>query len=158
MFMKLGSKSRPGFGKVLFPALLVLVLLLGFRDSSGQAPSQGIVRPLARAKFAPGDDVKCLSDVLENGDPATGPSTFLLKAPPKCLVPPHFHSAEEQLIVVSGEVSTGMDGMPDTVLGSGGFAMMPGNKPHWFSCVGKAECLMFVTFDRKYDITWVKQK
>jgi quercetin dioxygenase-like cupin family protein len=158
MLMKLGSISRPGFDKVLFPALLALVLSLGAIAGSGQAPSQGIVRPLAAAKFAPGDDIQCLYDLLENGDPATGPSTFLLKAPPKCVVPPHFHTAEEQLIVVSGDVSTGMEGMLDTVLGSGGFAMMPGKKPHWFSCVSKTECLMFVTFDRTYDITWIKQK
>jgi quercetin dioxygenase-like cupin family protein len=158
MLMKLGNISTPDFYKVLFPALLVLVLSLGATTGSGQAPSQGIVRPFAGAKFAPGDDIKCLSEVLENGDPATGPSTFLLKAPPKCVVPAHFHTAEEQLIVVSGEVSTGMDGMSDTSLGPGGFAMMPGNKPHWFSCVSKTDCLMFVTFDQKYDITWVKRK
>jgi quercetin dioxygenase-like cupin family protein len=156
--MKLGSIFRPGFDKVLFPVLLVLALSLGAIAGSGQAPSEGTVRPLAAAKFAPGDDIRCLYDLLENGDPATGPSTFLLKAPPKCAVPPHFHTAEEQLIVVSGEVSTGMEGMSDTILGSGGFAMMPGKKPHWFSCVSKIECLMFVTFDRTYDITWVKQK
>jgi quercetin dioxygenase-like cupin family protein len=78
---------------------------------------------------------------------------ILLEAAPGCVVPPHFHTAEEQLIAVRGEVSTGMEEMSATLLGPGGFAMMPGKKTHWFTCVSKTECLMFVTFDQKYDIT-----
>jgi quercetin dioxygenase-like cupin family protein len=86
----------------------------------------------------------------------TGPSTAIMKAKPNCVVPPHYHTAEEQLIIVKGDVSTGMEGMKDTVLGPGGFAMMPSKAPHWFSCTAKEECLMFVTFDRVYDIVWLK--
>jgi len=44
---------------------------------------------------------------------------------------------------VKGYVSTGMEGMKDTVLGPGGFAMMPSKAPHWFTCTAKEECLMF---------------
>jgi len=28
-----------------------------------------------------------------------------MKAKPKCVVPPHYHTAEEQLIIVKGNVS-----------------------------------------------------
>jgi hypothetical protein len=49
-----------------------------------------------------------------------------------------------------------MEGMKDAVLGPGGFAMMPGKAPHWFTCTAKEECLMFVTFDRAYDVVWIK--
>jgi len=35
--------------------------------------------------------------------------------------------------------------------------MMASKQVHWFSCTAKEECLMFVTFDRAYDIVWVKQ-
>jgi hypothetical protein len=34
--------------------------------------------------------------------------------------------------------------------------MMPSKAPHWFTCTAKGECLMFVTFDRAYDIVWIK--
>ena len=60
--------------------------------------------------------------------------------------------------MVRGEVLTGMEGMSETVLGPGGFAMMPGKAVHWFTCTSKDACLMFVTFDRTYDIVWVKEK
>jgi quercetin dioxygenase-like cupin family protein len=138
----------------------VVMLLCMVAAGSAQAPRQGVVRPLSAVKFAADDDVKCLAGVLENGDPASGPSTFILKAPTGCVVAPHYHTAEEQLIVVRGEVSTGMEGMSETVLGPGGFAMMPGKAVHWFTCTAASKdgCVMFVTFDRTYDIVWVKEK
>jgi len=143
----------------LFLACLCLLLAVTL---TAQAPESGaktgIVRQLADVKFPPGDGPDCLQFVLENGDLNTGPTTAIMKATPKCVVPPHYHTAEEQLIIVKGYVSTGMEGMKDTVLGPGGFAMMPSKAPHWFTCTAKEECLMFVTFDRAYDIVWLKPR
>lgn len=111
---------------------------------------------LRDAHFVQDEDVKCLMSALENGNPDTGPSTFLLKAPAGCRVAPHYHSAEEQLIVIRGSVLTGMRGMRSVTLTAGGVAVMPGKAIHWFSCEGKDPCLMAVTFSQKYDIVWVK--
>ena len=136
---------------------LVAALLFGLAFSmAAQAPKSGIVRQLSDVKFPAGEGPDCLQFFLENGDLNTGPTTAIMKAAPKCVIPPHYHTAEEQLIIVKGNVSTGMEGMPDTVLGPGGFAMMPSKAPHWFTCTAKEECLMFVTFDRAYDIVWLK--
>jgi quercetin dioxygenase-like cupin family protein len=132
--------------------------MIGRSVGRAQEAKHGMVKPLADVKFDPDDDVKCLRGVVENGNPDTGPSTFLLKAGANCVVAPHYHTAEEQLIVVSGDVLTGMHGMKETMLGGGGFAMMPGKETHWFTCTSKDGCLMFVTFDRKYDIVWVKDE
>lgn len=138
---------------------LIAALLLGLALSlSAQAPKSGIARQLSDVKFPAGEGPDCLQFFLENGDMKTGPSTAIMKATPGCVIPPHYHTAEEQLIIVKGNVSTGMDGMQDTVLGPGGFAMMPSKAVHWFTCTAKEECLMFVTFDRAYDIVWVKKK
>ena len=113
------------------------------------------ITALKDVPFAQDEDVKCLQSALETGNPDTGPSTFILKAPAGCRVPAHFHSAEEQLVVVRGTVATGMKGTPSVALTAGGFAVMPGKAIHWFSCEGKEPCLMMVSFDRKYDIVWV---
>jgi quercetin dioxygenase-like cupin family protein len=139
------------------PPLRLAILLLGIASlSQTQTKNHGAVRPLSELKFDPDDDVKCLFSAVESGDLAKGPSTIILKAPPNCLVPWHYHTAEEQLIVVQGSVQTEMEGMSPRALGPGGFAMMPSKATHQFSCRSKTECLMFVTFDRKYDIFWVK--
>jgi quercetin dioxygenase-like cupin family protein len=154
---KIVTNLRTPAGKLLRVMPFVLMLLFAVVAGSAQSSKLGTVRPLAAAKFAPDDDVKCLADVLENGDPASGASTFLLKAAADCVVPAHYHTAEEQLMVVRGDVLTGMQGMSPQVLGAGGFATMPGKQVHWFTCNSKEGCLMFVTFDRTYDIVWVKQ-
>ena len=134
--------------------LLLAVTLSAQGPQSGTKP--GVVRQLSEVKFPAGEGPDCLQFFLETGDLKTGPATAIMKAAPKCVVPPHYHSAEEQLFIVKGNVSTGMQGMQDTVLGPGGFAMMPSKQPHWFTCAGKEECLMFVSFDGPYDIVWLK--
>ncbi|MGD0435604.1 MAG: cupin domain-containing protein [Bryobacteraceae bacterium] len=137
-------------------ALLVLALTAVAGLASAQSMDKGAARPLAQVKFAQDDDVKCLASALENGDPGKGASTFILKAPPNCVVPWHYHTAEEQLIVVQGTVLTEMEGMSARALAPGGFAMMPGKAKHQFSCQSKSPCILFVMFDRTYDIFWVK--
>jgi quercetin dioxygenase-like cupin family protein len=135
--------------------LMILLVVVG-AGSQGQAPSHGVVTPLASATLVFDGEPECLKVARENGDPDKGPSTFLLEAPSGCVVPAHYHTAEEQLMVVRGDVLTGMDGMPETTMGPGGFAMMPSKAMHWFTCKSKETCLMFVTFDRMYDIVWAK--
>jgi CubicO group peptidase (beta-lactamase class C family) len=120
-----------------------------------QSASPHAVTPLLNAKFILDEDVSCLSDALETGDPEKGPSTFALKARPGCLVPWHYHTAQEQLIVVQGTILTEMQGMRPASLGPGGFAFMQSQEKHQFTCAGAGECLLFVMFDRSYDIHWV---
>ena len=145
--------------RFLFLACSCLLVVITLSAQALKTESRaGIVRQLSEVRFPAGEGPDCLQFFLENGEMKTGPSTAIMKAKANCVVPPHYHTAEEQLIIVKGNVSTGMEGMQDTVLGPGGFAMMPSKVPHWFTCTGKEECLMFVTFDRAYDIVWLKDK
>jgi hypothetical protein len=117
----------------------------------------GDIKPLASVKFAPDPDVKCLLSAVETGDPKTGRSTLILKAPSGCLVPWHSHTAEEQLIVITGSVMSEMlDHKAPARLGPGGFAVMGSRMPHQFTCLARPGCLMVVAFDGPYDIFWGK--
>src|SRR6267378_1477726 len=136
-------------------ALAILIAAVG-ATLHGRGQAHGVVTPLASANLVFDGEPACLKVARENGDPDIGASTFLLEAPSGCVVPAHHHTAEEQLMVVRGDVLTGMDGMPETTMGPGGFAMMPSKAMHWFTCKSKVTCLMFVTFDRKYDIVWAQ--
>jgi quercetin dioxygenase-like cupin family protein len=138
------------------PLVTLLVVWAASLQGQGQNSPHGIVTPLASAKLVFDGEPACLKVARENGDPDTGASTFLLEAPSGCVVPAHYHTAEEQLMVVRGDVLTGMDGMPEQTLGPGGFAMMPSKVMHWFTCKSKDICLLFVTFDRTYDVVWAK--
>jgi hypothetical protein len=83
----------------------------------------GDIKPLDSIKFEPDPDVKCLLSAVEAGDLKTGRSTLILKAPSGCVVPWHSHTAEEQLIVITGSVVSEMLDHKATRLGPGGFAL-----------------------------------
>jgi gentisate 1,2-dioxygenase len=117
----------------------------------------GRVNPFASLPLAQDSDVACLQSALETGNSQAGPSTWILKAPPGCVAPWHWHTAQEQLLVVAGDVMAEMTDHPPTLLQAGGFAMMPGRMAHQFTCRGAEPCVMFVTFDGGYDIKWGKK-
>ncbi len=137
--------------------LVVCAALLAAATLTADDAPHAVV-PLADVKFVVDEDVKCLAGALESGDPDQGPSTFILKAAPRCVVPWHLHTAAEQLFVATGHVLTEMEGVRPATLGAGGFAAMPGKVKHQFTCSSAVECILFVTFDQRYDITWVRPK
>ncbi len=108
----------------------LLIVLAAVASSQGQTPHHGVVTPLASAKLASDGAPASLKSALENGDPDTGASTSVLEAAPGCVVPAHYHTGEEQLMIVRGDVLTGMEGMSKQTLAPGGFAMMPGKAMH----------------------------
>jgi hypothetical protein len=64
-------------------------------------------------------------------------------------------TAEEELIIIGGIVVADMTQHPSTRLGLGGIHQMGSRMaPHQFSCQATADCLMFVTFNKPYDIRW----
>jgi len=125
-------------------------------STSGGLHTSGAAKPLPEVHFLQDSDVKCLSYAVEAGNPDTGPSTHILKFPKGCGYPWHYHTAEEQLMVVQGTVSVQMDKSAAELLATGGFAFMPSKVPHRFSCVSEHGCFAFVHFDRAYDIFWMK--
>jgi quercetin dioxygenase-like cupin family protein len=143
---------KRGMNWTLVACLAVLITGTALAEDA----AKGTIRPLSSVKFLPDQDVKCLLSAVETGDPATGRSTLVLKASPGCVVPWHFHTAEEQLTIISGNVLAEMSGHQPTRLGPGGFAVMAGHMPHQFTCQGRSACLMFVAFDGAYDIYWGK--
>ena len=116
--------------------------------------TMGAAHSLGSIRFEADSDVKCLLSAVETGDPNTGPSTIILKAPTGCVVPWHSHTAQEQAVVIQGAVKMEMADAPATLLGPGGFAVMRGRVPHQFTCEQKAACLIMVWFDAKYDLFW----
>jgi hypothetical protein len=136
--------------------LLAASVLVGVAISSGQSSNKGIARALSTVKFEQDEHVKCLMEAVESGEYARGPSTLILKTPPKCLVPWHYHTSAEQLIVIRGSVLAEMEGMAPAALGPGGFAMMPSQSKHEFSCKSNNECILVVSFDGPTETTWLK--
>lgn len=90
---------------------------------------------------------------VENGDPGKGAFTGLAKVGPGCVIPWHWHSANESLMFVSGRAKVEMKGTPASPLGPGDYAYLPAKQPHLFTCL--STCAFFLSSDAKFDIHYI---
>jgi len=141
--------------KVSVGTIALLLCIIG--NATTQDRPLGVTLPYSAVQFKSDEDVKCLKYAVESGDPEKGPSTHILSFPQGCTFPWHYHTAEEQMLVIEGKVSVEMNSSAGAVLGPGGFAMMPSKESHQFSCKSSRGCRAFVHFDRAYDIQWGKK-
>ncbi len=77
----------------------------------------------------------CYTYAVERGDPSTGPSVTLSKLSAGCKVPWHTHSANAQVLFVSGTFQLAMKGQPPQALTQGSYAYVPANHQHQETCV-----------------------
>jgi quercetin dioxygenase-like cupin family protein len=122
--------------------------------SSDQA-REPIVHPIENANFKAVADPKCVYTAVEGGDPSAGPSTVLMKADKGCFVRWHVHTAEQQVMVIKGEVRVDIAMTPTATLGPGGYVLIPSKTKHQITCGRKSECLLFLTMDRAFDSAWM---
>jgi quercetin dioxygenase-like cupin family protein len=96
----------------------------------------------------------CAAGAAMNGDPMKGAATLLLKLKANCTIPWHWHTATEQVMMVSGSGKMEMKDMgKPTVLTAGGFAFLPAKHVHTLTC--QAECMLFVSSDGAFDIHYI---
>jgi len=117
---------------------------------AGDAPGRNV----ADMKFAlvPGMPT-CATASVQNGDPSKGASILLAKLEAGCLVPWHWHTPNENLMLVSGSGRAEMKGGKAFVLKPGGFAQMPSKHAHQFSCT--SVCMLYVYSDAAFDMHYV---
>ena len=141
----------------LCSAILVVSLPLCLpRLARGQeAPSQPIGRNMTEMKFitVPGLPTCAAPGSVQSGDPTKGPSVILGKVAAPCVIPWHWHTPNEEVMMVSGvaRVET-KEGKPLT-LRAGGFALIPSRHVHQFRCTQR--CVLFVHSDAAFDTHYV---
>lgn len=95
----------------------------------------------------------CMKGAVRDGDPTKGAFVILAKSATGCGVPWHWHSANEQLMMVAGTARVDMkDGSPIT-LHAGSYAKLPAKGTHRYTCV--AACTSFIVGDGAFDIHYV---
>ena len=139
-------------------AMAVSVMLIQPPASSAQGTA---VHPTARnigeMKFEPVPGMPaCAPGAVLSGDPANGPSTIVGKLTTGCVIPWHYHTPNEQLMLVSGVAQIDVKDAEPITLRAGGFALMPSRHVHRFRCT--AACLLFVHSDAPYDIHYVDDR
>ena len=92
----------------------------------------------------------CAIAVL-HGDPAKPNLDVFLKVPAKSIIPSHWHTSAERMILVAGELQVTYDGQPMTVLKPGTYAYGPAKRSHHAVCTSSAECVLFIAFESPLD-------
>jgi quercetin dioxygenase-like cupin family protein len=131
--------------------LIVTIALVCAAQSTGPQPKVENVNEMKFVNFP--NMPPCFTGSVENGDPSTGPSTFLVKGPKGCSVPMHFHSVTEQVVMVSGTGRVQMKGDQPRVMKAGAFAISPARHPHQFECT--SNCEFYVFSDGAFDIHYI---
>jgi quercetin dioxygenase-like cupin family protein len=133
-------------------ALAASLILTLPRSSQGEETGHHPMgRNIAETKFEPVPGMPtCAPGAVLSGDPTKGPSIIIGKLSAGCSVPWHFHTPNEQLMMISGVAHVEVkDGKPIT-LRACGFAMMPSRHVHQLRCA--TTCTLFVHSDAAYDI------
>jgi quercetin dioxygenase-like cupin family protein len=106
------------------------------------------------AKFGPIPGApSCATSAAVRGDPAKGPSVMLIKLASGCRVPWHWHSANEQLMVVSGTGTLEMKEGKRLTLHAGTYAALPNHQVHQAVC--SSNCMFFNSTDGVFDLHYV---
>jgi quercetin dioxygenase-like cupin family protein len=120
-----------------------------------RAEDMGVLRKMAENKFEPMAGLPpCVTLAVESGDPSKGESVILFKAKAGCLIPWHWHTPTEHVMMVTGSAKVEMKDTGKTaLLGPGGYAMMPGKHVHQFTCA--SACSAFINSSAAFDIHYV---
>jgi glyoxylate utilization-related uncharacterized protein len=91
------------------------------------------------------------------GDPAKGAHHSMMKLPAGFASPPHHHSSDHFVTVVSGTLVFTVDGK-DTRLPPGSYFSYTGKKQHVTKCDAGADCVLSLDTRGKWDVVPEKEK
>jgi len=134
-------------------AVLVVVCCLSVslaaQDSSGMTFASAKTSKFVNLPGLP----TCMTVAVQRGDPSKGSAALMLKFVPGCMVPWHWHTAGEQLLLVSGKGTAEMkDGKPAN-MNAGDYAYLPAKSIHQFKAL--TAVLMLNIPDAAFDIHYV---
>lgn len=100
----------------------------------------------------------CLMIHSEHGDPATGPSHILSRMTPGCVIPWHWHSPNEYMLIVSGAYENQPRGEAAFIMHSGDYAYLPSHHQHRGMCRGPESCIGYLYSDAASDVHWIDEQ
>lgn len=134
-----------------------LVAVSNRNITRAQQNDEPVVHPRATMKFAAMPNLPaCTKAAVESGDPAKSASTLLTNFSSGCVVPWHWHTPTETILMVSGTSRLDMKGSAKpAVLHAGDYATMPAHHVHQASCVSSTPCVLFIHSNAAFDIHYV---
>ena len=135
----------------------VACLPLCWAGTAGAQHSDGILlqRP-ADANFLAVPGVPACTTIASlHGDMSKGSATLMVRMKSGCMVPYHWHTPSEELVVLQGAPLAQMMGQRPVMLRVGSYSQLPSKHVHRFRCTSKVDCLIFMVADATFDIHFV---
>jgi quercetin dioxygenase-like cupin family protein len=148
--------------KIRIPAVFALTLAataIAPHAAAAESPKSGkaVLLPASEIKWADVAGFPGLKMAVLQGDPAKGAHHAMMKFPAGFASPPHHHSADHFVTVVSGTMVFTVDGK-DTRLPPGSYFSYSGKKTHITKCDAGADCVLSLDTRGKWDIVGEKEK
>lgn len=119
-----------------------------------QSPDAMIYKPAADAKFTKNATFPpCGVAARQDSNPSTGSSTILIKLTAGCVLPWHWHTSNERIIMIRGSAKAEMKDMPPTKMEQGDFLLLPSKHIHQFTATTDVE--FFDISETTFDIHYV---
>ena len=137
----------------------ILGSLAGSALAQGASESEGFVNPKdIKWGAAPPSVPKGAKIAVLQGDPGKpGPFVIRLMVPPGYKIPPHWHTQDESLTVISGTFSFGTGDKVETskahTLTAGAFHYLSGKDHHYL--VAKSQAVIQINGNGPFDVTYV---
>jgi anti-sigma factor ChrR (cupin superfamily) len=136
-------------------SLLVSILLGAALLVHGEDEEQAILRSASDADLTWGPCPEFLPQgcglAVLHGDPSKPNADVLLKVPAGALLPVHWHTSAERMVLVAGELHVTYEGQPTMVLRPGAYGYGPAKLAHSGSCVSAVPCILFIAFEAPVD-------
>ena len=137
--------------KLALGVSMVVVCLLGaFAQDNAPHVVNGATSKFIKLQVAP----QCMEASAQEGDPMKGAAVLLIKMQSGCVVPWHWHSANERLYMVSGRGKIEMKDHGAEVVAPSDYVFLAAKGIHQFTCT--TTCTFFDVTDAAFDIHYVK--
>lgn len=86
-----------------------------------------------------------------HGDPSKPNADVFLRVPSKYVIPAHWHTSAERMVLATGRMEVTYEGQPSTTLDVGSYAYGPAKRPHKAVCLSDDPCTLFIAFEAAVD-------
>jgi len=86
-----------------------------------------------------------------HGDPAKPNADVFFRVPGGAVIPAHWHTSAERMVLVSGEMKVAYAGQKPPTLRPGTYAYGPPKATHDATCTSKDPCVLFIAFEGPVD-------
>ena len=127
----------------------------GVQSPSQQTSEEAAVRKLSELQFHQGHDLACLAGAHETGDSKQGAFVSLVKFDPGCIIHWHWHTPNENVMVVDGTLLQEWKDHPSSVAKHGDFIHIPSHQINRVKCISDSPCMIYLYTDAVFDMHYV---